>query len=70
MFPLYWSTEGPYLSLSVTPLLETGSLQMQKGMSDGLLFYLAAFSSVEMVCARACVCVNVFHISSPPQQKM
>lgn len=61
--PPFWSTEGPYLSLSVKSLLETESLQMQSGMSDGLLFYLAAFSSVEMVraCARAHVCVYTFH---------
>lgn len=41
------------------------SLQMQNGTSDGLLFYLAAFSSVEMVracvCARTHVCVYTFH---------
>lgn len=68
MFAPFWSTESPYLSLSVKPLLETESLQMQNGMSDGLLFYLAAFSSVEMVracvCARVHVCVYAFHYVS------
>lgn len=36
---------------------------MQNGMSDGLLFYLAVFASVEMVraCVRAHVCVYTFH---------
>lgn len=29
---------------------------MQNGTSDGLLFYLAGFSSVEIVCV--CVCVT------------
>lgn len=67
--PPFWSTEGPYLSLSVKSLLETESLQMQSGMSDGLLFYLAAFHLLKW-CAyvRAHTCVRV-HIPLCPQQK-
>ena len=60
----FWSTEGPYLSLSVQLLSRRETLQMQNGMSDWLLFYLAGFSSVEL---WVCVCVCLWACTTHPR---
>lgn len=70
VFAPFWFTESSYLPLYVKPLLETESLQIQNGMSDGLLLYLAAFSSIEMLCACVRMCAYIHSITSPSEEMM